>query len=380
MARPFLVSRASFLFRQTRVPVPLRTESRTARKTWHSISVSDAEGSSDIMAGDLVLMTVTDQDARLEGKLRHDLATDYAQRIGSSLIALRKEYSAKSLILGGVYAVIATAVLLLIFRLMGFIFPKFYGRLDSWRGTIIPSLRIQKFEILPADRIADFFIGIARLFRFAVVLLVLYFYASLVLGFFPWTGGYARILVGYIVEPLRIIGKTVLSYLPTFFFRRHRARSSLCDQTDAHHLPGDWQEDHRYLRLSSRLGSSDLQDHSLSDSGHHRDCGVSLSAGGKVAGFPGNLDFSRGTFLPGLNLGGGQYISAAVWRNCSASSVGPRGCPKSRGGGPLAHMQRRAERNMRAGGFGILITRSLVDELIYSERGNEVVLIKYLQN
>ena len=47
---------------------------------------------------------------------------------------------------------------------------------------------------------------------------------------------------------------------------------------------------------------------------------------------------------------------------------------------PAAHMEYRAARNLRPGGFGILVTRSLVDELIYNERGNEVLLIKYLRN
>ena len=46
---------------------------------------------------------------------------------------------------------------------------------------------------------------------------------------------------------------------------------------------------------------------------------------------------------------------------------------------PAAHMEYRAARNLRPGGFGILVTRSLVDELIYNERGNEVLLIKYLR-
>jgi anti-sigma regulatory factor (Ser/Thr protein kinase) len=45
---------------------------------------------------------------------------------------------------------------------------------------------------------------------------------------------------------------------------------------------------------------------------------------------------------------------------------------------PAAHVLYRSEQDMRAGGFGILISRSLVDELIYNEKGNEVVLIKYL--
>ena len=33
---------------------------------------------------------------------------------------------------------------------------------------------------------------------------------------------------------------------------------------------------------------------------------------------------------------------------------------------------------LRPGGFGILIARNMVDEMIYNGRHNEVVLIKYL--
>ncbi len=45
---------------------------------------------------------------------------------------------------------------------------------------------------------------------------------------------------------------------------------------------------------------------------------------------------------------------------------------------PIDHVMYRLDHEIRPGGFGILIAKKLVDELIYSERGNEVVLIKYL--
>ncbi|MCU1339749.1 MAG: response regulator receiver protein [Bryobacterales bacterium] len=45
---------------------------------------------------------------------------------------------------------------------------------------------------------------------------------------------------------------------------------------------------------------------------------------------------------------------------------------------PVEHAEVRERLGMRPGGFGILMTRELVDELIYSEHGNEVLLIKYL--
>lgn len=38
----------------------------------------------------------------------------------------------------------------------------------------------------------------------------------------------------------------------------------------------------------------------------------------------------------------------------------------------------RAEKGLRPGGFGILTSRALVDELIYNEAHNEVVFVKYL--
>jgi CheY-like chemotaxis protein/anti-sigma regulatory factor (Ser/Thr protein kinase) len=45
---------------------------------------------------------------------------------------------------------------------------------------------------------------------------------------------------------------------------------------------------------------------------------------------------------------------------------------------PLAHLEVRSQRGIRPGGFGILLTRNLADELMYNEKGNEVLLIKYL--
>ena len=45
---------------------------------------------------------------------------------------------------------------------------------------------------------------------------------------------------------------------------------------------------------------------------------------------------------------------------------------------PLQHAIVREEQGLRPGGLGLMMTRSLVDELIYNEKRNEVVLIKYL--
>jgi two-component system, OmpR family, response regulator len=45
---------------------------------------------------------------------------------------------------------------------------------------------------------------------------------------------------------------------------------------------------------------------------------------------------------------------------------------------PAEHALNREKLGLRPGGYGILLTRSLVDELIYNEKGNEALLIRYL--
>ncbi len=45
---------------------------------------------------------------------------------------------------------------------------------------------------------------------------------------------------------------------------------------------------------------------------------------------------------------------------------------------PIRHIEYRESRGMRPGGFGVLLAQQLVDQVVYNEQGNEVMLIKYL--
>jgi len=45
---------------------------------------------------------------------------------------------------------------------------------------------------------------------------------------------------------------------------------------------------------------------------------------------------------------------------------------------PIRHVAHRAEQGMRPGGFGVMMAKHLVDELVYNQKGNEALLVKYL--
>jgi anti-sigma regulatory factor (Ser/Thr protein kinase)/CheY-like chemotaxis protein len=45
---------------------------------------------------------------------------------------------------------------------------------------------------------------------------------------------------------------------------------------------------------------------------------------------------------------------------------------------PISHIERREQAGLRPGGFGLMLSRQLVDEVVYNPTGNEVLLVKYL--
>jgi DNA-binding NarL/FixJ family response regulator len=45
---------------------------------------------------------------------------------------------------------------------------------------------------------------------------------------------------------------------------------------------------------------------------------------------------------------------------------------------PIHHVEVRAGEGRRPGGFGIMLARNMVDDLLYNERGNAVLFVKYL--
>lgn len=188
------------------------------RFSLNAIHVEDEETTTDIVVGDVIVMAVTDRDAHAAGRSRKELAQEYAGVIRTAAAELQKEHSVKTMALRLLWTVLTTGILLLAFMLLKTVFPKLYRKLDSWRGTRIRSLRIQKLELLTADRITDTLIMLTRGGRIATVLILLYIYVSLVFSFYPGTSGWASVLFEYVMRPVKLIWEAIADNLPAFFF------------------------------------------------------------------------------------------------------------------------------------------------------------------
>ncbi len=188
--------------------------------TFHTdvVTVADHETITEILARGVTIATVGDEDATPEQLPRQVLGRQYAQEIQAAIDRVRRQTTPRGILLGVAFALLATVALGLIVLLVNRAFGFARARIDSWRGTRIRALRVQRVELLSADRIADAITGLGKLVRLVALLGLFYYYLSLVLGFFPWTAGVAERLVGYIVAALGAMGRGFVSRVPDLAF------------------------------------------------------------------------------------------------------------------------------------------------------------------
>ena len=182
-----------------------------------SIKVVDDDMASLIVSEGKVLLRVFDRDAAAEGTTRRALADRYVEAIRAAIEAHNVAFSFRSLLFGAIYAVVATAMLIVILFGYRYLFARFYPRLRALRETRIRSVRFQSFEILHADRIVWLLVSLARWFRILTTALLVYIWMLYVLSLFPWTRGIAEAILGYILDPLRQFGAAIVASLPDLF-------------------------------------------------------------------------------------------------------------------------------------------------------------------
>jgi CheY-like chemotaxis protein len=82
-----------------------------------------------------------------------------------------------------------------------------------------------------------------------------------------------------------------------------------------------------------------------------------------------------------------EYIRARRMISCRISDPGPgftldeisHAAVANPDDEPIRHVEVRDKLGLRPGGFGILLAQQMVDQVIYGQDGNEVLLIKYLE-
>ena len=184
-----------------------------------SLVVVETEGQVLVVSGDVAVMAVLEQDAAALGLTRPEAAARYVEVIHTAITRNSLQFRVEQITAGVFRTIITVGIAVLVGWLLVWLFRRLAGLVDRLHQSgRLPTVRIQQLELLSADRIAGTIRLVLRLVQITAWVILGYFTLALVLSHFPATEGLSGRVLDYFLEPLRLVGRNILDYLPNVLF------------------------------------------------------------------------------------------------------------------------------------------------------------------
>ncbi len=190
---------------------------KTRSESRDSVYMLDNENYIDIMYGDRVLFTVTEQDALWHGVTMQELAEQYMPVIVEKVNYLKEENSLWQFIKRGLLFLFVLTFQYLMFRLINFLFRKLRRQIIRFKQQKLKPVIVRDYELLNTRRLCRILIGLSNLLRYLILLLLLILTVPLLFSIFPQTEKLAYRILYYIVDPIRMVLIAIAEYIPNLF-------------------------------------------------------------------------------------------------------------------------------------------------------------------
>ena len=182
-----------------------------------SLYLESSDIVTDLMYGDKVLASFTDQDGLWEGRTRDQLAADKRHIVVDKLKDMKKEHSLWQLGKRIIFFVLVLLGQYLLFWATTWLFKKLKIRIQRLKDTKLKPISIQDYELLDTQKQVNLLIFLANILRYAFMLLQLVLTVPLLFSIFPQTEKLAYQIFSYIWNPVKSIFGGVIDYIPNLF-------------------------------------------------------------------------------------------------------------------------------------------------------------------
>jgi len=143
-----------------------------------------------------------------------ELAERYLQAIRQGIDDHRNETSLRKILIGILQAMLVVVILFLLIKvigkLTGFVKRRAVASKDSW----FKGIYIRGYELVSAHRQVKAVWFLIDVLKAVLIIALVYLAVPLVFNLFPATRGYAPVLLGYFLKPIKEIGLAIIDYFP----------------------------------------------------------------------------------------------------------------------------------------------------------------------
>ena len=179
-----------------------------------SCYVFEGEFYSDVMVGDEVVLSVSDEDALWENTTRQELATRYKDAIKQKIDELHAEYGLQQKLIGTLWVVLIIAAQWLIYRITRWLYRRWRLRMTRRLLQRATPLIMKNYEVMNVHQLGLAFIVMLRIIFASIIIVQLLVSIPLIFYVFPETESLAYTIFGYITSPINDIVGAIVAFLP----------------------------------------------------------------------------------------------------------------------------------------------------------------------
>ncbi|WP_372770080.1 mechanosensitive ion channel family protein [Lutibacter sp.] len=182
-----------------------------------SISVINSENTYDIVYGEIIIISISENDAIWYGKSMPELADNFKEIIKKSIIEAKSENNWLKILARIGLVLLVIAIAWFIIWLMSKSYSKLLLTINSKKDTWLKDLSYKDYTFMTADQEMQVLLFLIKIFRWFVYAILLYITLPIIFSIFPFSRDWANALFHLIWSPFKGVLVAIWEYLPNLF-------------------------------------------------------------------------------------------------------------------------------------------------------------------
>jgi small-conductance mechanosensitive channel len=182
-----------------------------------SVKVVQSDDTYDIVYGEMIVMSISENDAIWHGKSMPELAGAFRETIINSVALAKEEGSILRLILRIGLVLLVLALSWGITWLIGKGYSRLLAFIDTNKSKILRDFTYKDYTFLSAEQELRVILVVLKIFRWFVYAILLYISLPIIFSIFPFSRDWADALFQLIWSPFKGVLVAVWEYLPNLF-------------------------------------------------------------------------------------------------------------------------------------------------------------------
>jgi len=178
---------------------------------------SNADSYDVIYKGTNIILTVSNLDGLWFGKSNEVLAREYLALIKASISSERQSHSLLNWAKRIGLCLLIICALIVVVKAVNWVFRQSRHYVIFRSRKLSSGLNIGTMKVIAPRDLELIFIKINNVIRLVVTLIMIYLSLPAIFSIFPETEAWTSTLLNWILEPMRIVLNSILSYLPNLF-------------------------------------------------------------------------------------------------------------------------------------------------------------------